>query len=225
VRFAYRRVIGTRDIDDSRKFTMVSRLRRVNPAQITAECETTAFSVQQIDEAENRERHRVVHDGIAVEISDNVSRRRRRQISEKVRRHWPEVAAISERYVAADHKVRTAPTVDVAKVPAIVTAHAVRVSGTKLVRWTRSNHWGPAGSRTRRGAIPRLTWVRTRGSHRLNGWTTRRLAGLGPDRLNLGTTRRFTGLRRPCRASLRLGLRAGVLRQRIARRADGEDRK
>src|SRR5580693_5351359 len=101
--------------------------RRTVLPEARAHSDRSRESVQQIHEAQDCERHRVVHHAITTEVADHVSRRRCWQITKQVRRHWREIAAIAKRYRTADHKYRPARAVDVTKIPAIVTPHAVPI--------------------------------------------------------------------------------------------------
>src|SRR5271154_2392637 len=108
-------------------------------------------SIQQIDQVENREGHRVIDHAIAIEISDNVARRRRRQINQQVRRHRTEVSANTEWYITTDEKDRAVSAIHVAQVAVIVVPHAIVVSGSELVRRQRPHGRGSAWIRTRTG--------------------------------------------------------------------------
>src|SRR6202012_5196135 len=123
--------------------------------------------VQQIHHIQNGIRHWVVDHDVSVEISHHVTRRRRRQVSVKPRRHRTKIAAIAEWNESPDRENGPAPSVDIAEISPVVAAHAIAIAGPPRVRRRRSA-WA-SRARSRR-SVARATWIGARAGHRLNRW-------------------------------------------------------
>ena len=193
------------------------RRRGVKSFAVAAAKARRPSSIHQIHNAQNRERHRVVHHAISVEVADHVARRRWRQITQQVRRQWPEVPAIAKRYVAADHKHRPSRAVDVTKIPPVVSSQVIPIVRPPMI-WRSRRRW-PSAGRTRRpiSRLPRLRARRRRPHHRtprlprrwfsriwLAGtWLSRCWFTRPRHRLNRRTIRRLPRLRPRSRPLLR----------------------